>query len=102
MIGILKAHGYVDGRDYYQVGKALHRLARRHQVIVVTHLPQIASRADHHLLITKNARGGRMETTAKFLSGDDRVQAVATLIAGAHVTEKSLASANELLRQKGT
>jgi DNA repair protein RecN (Recombination protein N) len=92
----------ISGRVADQVGKALHQLARRHQVIVVTHLPQIASRADHHLLITKNARDGRMETTVKFLSGDERVKAVAALLAGAHITEKSLASAGELLRQKGS
>jgi DNA repair protein RecN (Recombination protein N) len=92
----------ISGRVADQVGKALHRLARRHQVIVVTHLPQIASRADHHLAVYKSTRDGGAETTAKFISGDERVQAVAALIAGAKVTEKSLASASELLRQKGS
>jgi DNA repair protein RecN (Recombination protein N) len=92
----------ISGRVADQVGKALHRLARRHQVIVVTHLPQIASRADHHLAVYKSTRDGAAETTAKFISGDERVQAVAALIAGAKVTEKSLASASELLRQKGS
>jgi DNA repair protein RecN (Recombination protein N) len=92
----------ISGRVADQVGKALHRLARRHQVIVVTHLPQIASRADHHLAVYKSTRDGGAETTAKFISGEERVQAVAALIAGAKVTEKSLASASELLRQKGS
>jgi DNA repair protein RecN (Recombination protein N) len=90
----------ISGRVADQVGKSLHRLARRHQVIVVTHLPQIASRADHHLLISKLSRDGSSETTAKFIFGDERVQAIAALIAGAKVTDKSLASASELLRQK--
>jgi DNA repair protein RecN (Recombination protein N) len=92
----------ISGRVADQVGKALHRLARRHQVIVVTHLPQIASRADHHLAVFKTRRDGGAETTAKFISGEERIQAVAALMAGAKVTEKAKASASELLRQKGS
>jgi DNA repair ATPase RecN len=51
-------------------------------------------------LVSKLSRDGSSETNAKFISGDERVQAIAALIAGAKVTEKSLASASELLRQK--
>ncbi|MFZ5434573.1 MAG: DNA repair protein RecN [Calditrichota bacterium] len=91
----------ISGRVADQVGKALEELARRHQVIVITHLPQIASRADHHLTIEKNVGGATTETTARFLAGNDRVQAIAALIAGAKVTDKSLASASELLKQNG-
>lgn len=92
----------ISGRVADQVGRELHKLAKRHQVIVVTHLPQIASRADHHLLVSKTAHGNSAETTAEFLSGEERIHAVAMLIAGAKVTEKALASAGELLRQKGS
>jgi DNA repair protein RecN (Recombination protein N) len=91
----------ISGRVADQVGRALAQLARRHQVMVVTHLPQIASRADHQLAIEKIARGRSVETTARFLTEEERVQAIAALIAGAKVTDKSLASASELLRQSG-
>ena len=91
----------ISGRVADQVGKALAHLAKRHQVLVITHLPQIASRADHHLAITKLTSGDRTETTARFLTDDERIQAIAALIAGAKITDQSLASASELLRQSG-
>jgi DNA repair protein RecN (Recombination protein N) len=91
----------ISGRVADQVGKVLSGLARRHQVLVITHLPQIASQADYHLAVRKESDRTSTSTTARFLSGDERVQAVAALIAGANITEKSLASAGELLRQNG-
>jgi DNA repair protein RecN (Recombination protein N) len=91
----------ISGRVADQVGTALSALARRHQVLVITHLPQIASRADHHLAITKLSHGNSTETSARFLSDSERVQAVAALIAGSNITDQSLASASELLRQSG-
>jgi len=91
----------ISGRVADQVGKALAHLARRHQVLVITHLAQIASRADHQLAISKLTRGDSAETTARFLTDDERVQAIAALIAGAKITDQSLASASELLRQSG-
>jgi len=91
----------ISGRVADQVGKALAHLARRHQVLVITHLPQIASRADQHLAIRKTSRDEKTETTARFLTDDERIQAIAALIAGSKVTDQSLASASELLRQSG-
>jgi DNA repair protein RecN (Recombination protein N) len=91
----------ISGRVADQVGKALSSLARRHQVLVITHLPQIASRADHHLSIQKSVRGETTETSARFLTDQQRVQAIASLIAGAKITDRALASASELLRQSG-
>jgi len=91
----------ISGRVADQVGKALAHLAKHHQVFVITHLPQIASRADRHLAVTKVTRGGSTETTARFLTDDERIQAIAALIAGAKITDQSLASASELLRQSG-
>jgi DNA repair protein RecN (Recombination protein N) len=70
-------------------------------VLCITHLPQIASRADHHLAVQKTTRGQSAETTAGFLDEGQRVQAIASLIAGEKVTDQSLASASELLRQSG-
>jgi DNA repair protein RecN (Recombination protein N) len=91
----------ISGRVADHVGSALAGLAKNHQVLVITHLPQIASRADQHLLVTKSIDGDVTHTTAKFLSPAERVKAIAALIAGVHVTDKALASASELLRQSG-
>jgi DNA repair protein RecN (Recombination protein N) len=88
----------ISGKVADQVGAQLLRLAKRHQVIVITHLPQIASRADHQLSVQKVMRNGGAETIAQFLMGEARVQAVAALIAGTNITEKALASARELLQ----
>lgn len=90
----------ISGRVADQVGKALAELARRHQLLVITHLPQIASRADRHVLIEKTIRGKSSETTTRYLEGDERVRGVAALIAGAKITASSLASASELLKTK--
>jgi DNA repair protein RecN (Recombination protein N) len=91
----------ISGRVADQVGRSLAHLARRHQVLVITHLPQIASRADQHLAITKLVRDDNTETSARFLTDEERIQAIAALIAGAKITDQSLASASELLRQSG-
>ena len=91
----------ISGRVADHVGVALSALSKHHQVLVITHLPQIASRADQHLLVTKAVQAGSTHTTAKFLSPAERVEAIAALIAGVHITDKALASASELLRQSG-
>ncbi len=91
----------ISGRVADHVGTALAGLAKHHQVLAITHLPQIASRADQHLLVTKTIERGKTHTTAKFLTPGERVEAVAALIAGVHITDKALASASELLRQSG-
>jgi DNA repair protein RecN (Recombination protein N) len=91
----------ISGRVADQVGAALEKLAHRHQVLVISHLPQIASRADHHVAVTKITRENITETAADMLSDEERIHAVATLIAGANVTGQSLATAGELLAQGG-
>lgn len=88
----------ISGRVADQVGQALAVLAKRHQVLVITHLPQIASRADHHLAVTKTVERSRTRTTVKYVTGDERVTEIAALLAGTRITDKALASAGELLR----
>lgn len=89
----------ISGRVADQVGAALAKLAERHQVIVITHLPQIAARADRHLAVRKRTRSGATETTVEALSAEQRVEELAGLLAGPAITEKSRASAGEMLRQ---
>ncbi|GAA3044394.1 DNA repair protein RecN [Gordonia defluvii] len=85
----------VGGRAAVEIGRRLARLARNHQVIVVTHLPQVAAFADHHVVIGKDA-GGRTSTVAT-LAGEERVAELARMLAGLGDTETGRAHAEELL-----
>jgi DNA repair protein RecN (Recombination protein N) len=79
------------------VGVHLKRLARRHQVLCVTHLPAIAAVADRHLRVSKAVRKGRTLTQVSELSGEDRVQEVADMIAGGSAHETARAEARRLI-----
>jgi DNA repair protein RecN (Recombination protein N) len=87
----------IGGRVARQVGEKLGRVAQQHQVFVVTHLPQIASRADHHLLVQKGERDGMTATHVEVLEPDDRVREVARLLGGDPESDVSLDHARELL-----
>jgi DNA repair protein RecN (Recombination protein N) len=91
----------ISGKTADAVGNALAGLARRHQVLVITHLPQIAAQADHHLNVSKQTDGKTSATSARFLNQRERVEAIATLIAGVNITDQARASASELLRANG-
>lgn len=92
----------ISGQIAERVGEALAKLGDRHQLIVISHLPQIASAAEHHLLVEKQIRGRQASSGARFLSQEERVPAIAALMAGKSVTKQSLASADELLSQRKT
>ncbi|MBI5058452.1 DNA repair protein RecN [candidate division KSB1 bacterium] len=91
----------ISGKTADAVGKALAELSRHHQVLVITHLPQIAARADRHLCVFKQTDGKTSETSARFLDQRERVEAIAALIAGVNITDQARASASELLRANG-
>jgi DNA repair protein RecN (Recombination protein N) len=79
------------------VGKQLRELGSRSQVLVVTHLPQVAAQGHHHLRVLKLTDGRSTRTTLAELSGQERVQEIARMLGGAQVTEKALAHAREML-----
>ena len=79
------------------VGKKLASLARRHQVICITHLPQIAKFGDHHFRISKQVNGGRTRTTITHLYQDERVQEIARMLGGVDITPTTLAHTREML-----
>jgi DNA repair protein RecN (Recombination protein N) len=83
------------------VGKKLHELARHHQVICITHLPQIAKFADQHYSISKQVSGGRTRTTLKALELEDRCREIARMLGGEKITRTTLAHARELLEKSG-
>jgi DNA repair protein RecN (Recombination protein N) len=87
----------IGGRVARQVGEKLARVAAQHQVFVVTHLPQIASRADHHLLVQKSERDGMTATYVDVLTRETRVREVARLLGGDPESDVSLDHARELL-----
>ena len=73
-------------------------LAQAAQVLCVTHLPQIASFADHHYRIEKREASGRTRTSIYGLEGAERAQELARMLSGAKVTEASLKHAEQLLK----
>jgi DNA repair protein RecN (Recombination protein N) len=87
----------IGGRIAVQVGAQLREVARHHQVFAITHLPQIASRAHHHLLVLKAEAGGSTTTALQDLRGDDRVRELARMLGGDPESQTSLDHARELL-----
>ncbi|MCH5645591.1 DNA repair protein RecN [Gordonia sp. ABSL49_1] len=88
----------VGGRAAVEIGKRLAALARAHQVIVVTHLPQVAAFADNHLVIGKSSGRGAHKSTVRTLDRDDRVAELARMLAGLGESDTGRAHAEELLQ----
>jgi len=87
----------VGGRVADAVGLELRRLAAQRQVLCVTHLPQVASRAHQHLRVTKIEADGQARATVEALDRCGRIEELARMLAGTRVTERTRASARELL-----
>jgi DNA repair protein RecN (Recombination protein N) len=73
----------IGGETGAQVGSALAEVAERHQVLVITHLPQIAARADSHLVVSKEARRGIATSDVQVLHGEDRINEIARMLGDA-------------------
>jgi DNA repair protein RecN (Recombination protein N) len=87
----------VGGASAIEIGKRLARLAERAQVIVVTHLPQVAAFASNHLRIVKDTSGEVTESTVTKLQGDERIAEMARLLSGTPDSENARAHAIEML-----
>jgi len=87
----------IGGKTAEFVAKKLRQLSKQHQVICITHLPQIASFPPHHFKIDKQVSKERTFTTVKLLNFGDRVTEIARLISGIQITETSLKTAREML-----
>ncbi len=90
----------VGGAVADAIGARLARLAEKVQVMAVTHAPQVAARADQHLLISKDAldKGKRVATSVATLANDHRREEIARMLAGAEITAEARAAAERLLR----
>ncbi len=88
----------IGGRAAEAVGKKLKALAKANQVLCVTHLPQIATFADHHYVIEKRESAGRTKTTVRRIEGEERTEEVARMLSGAKLTETSRKHAEQMIR----
>jgi DNA repair protein RecN (Recombination protein N) len=89
----------VGGRSGEVVGRKLWKLARNHQTICITHLPQIAAFADAHYRVVKEASGERTLSRLEALDGEARTEELAAMLAGPQVSDTSLEGARELMRR---
>ena len=90
----------VSGGTAEKIGIKLSELSKSSQVICVTHSAQVAAHADCHILIEKNEVDGRARSSARVLSGDERIEEIARIIGGINVTEKQYSAARDLLNNK--
>jgi DNA repair protein RecN (Recombination protein N) len=91
----------IGGRAAEAVGKKLKALSKGNQVLCVTHLPQIATFADHHYVIEKRESSGRAKTTVRQITGEERTEEVARMLSGAKLTETSRKHAEQMIRANG-
>jgi DNA repair protein RecN (Recombination protein N) len=91
----------IGGTVALRVGDSLRRLADHHQVVVITHLAQVAARAHHHVVVAKGAKGGVSTADISVVQRDDRVTEVARMLGGDPSSKVSRAHARELLEAAG-
>jgi len=90
----------ISGKTSRKVGIKLRSIAKSAQVICVTHSAQIASLADTHFFISKAERDGRVETSVKLLSPDERVEEIARILGGINITEAQRTAAREMIEEE--
>jgi DNA repair protein RecN (Recombination protein N) len=88
----------ISGEAAKQVGVLMEELANNHQLIAITHQPQIAARANQHLYVYKQEANGSITTSIRVLNEQDRIQAIAKMLAGENPSEAVLASAREMMK----
>ena len=86
----------ISGRTAQKVSEKLSYIAKSHQVICITHLPQIAAMADSHFEIANAAKKGRTATTIRRLGDEEAIRELARLLGGAEITEAVLNNAAEM------
>jgi DNA repair protein RecN (Recombination protein N) len=92
----------IGGRAAERVGRALAELAETHQVLCITHLPQIAAFADTHFRVSKSTRKGRTHTQIERIDAEERVEEIARMAGGEAVSEATRQHARDLMRVKSS
>ena len=90
----------VSGETAHRVGALMARMAKDRQVIAITHLPQIASKAHTHLLVSKDHAAQHVHSDIRPLDAEERVEALARMLSGSRTTKAALENARELLKNK--
>jgi DNA repair protein RecN (Recombination protein N) len=91
----------IGGRVGLQVGETMRKVASSHQVFAISHLPQIAARAHHHIVVSKSPRGGVTTADVSIVEGDPRVLEIARMLGGDPESDVSRAHARELIEHAG-
>lgn len=81
------------------VGKQLRELGEQHQVLCVTHLPQVAAQAHHHFQVSKSKQADHTDTGIAYLSDAQRVDEIARMLGGQEITEKTREHADEMIQR---
>ena len=89
----------IGGAVAETVGKLLHQLGQSHQILCVTHLPQVAAQGNHHLKVSKSQTGDKTVSQVQILGRAERVEEVARMLGGATITDTTRRHARELLEQ---
>jgi len=87
----------ISGKTAFLIGRKIKKISKKHQVICVTHSPQVAASADHHFKIEKYIDNLKAESKVEKLSFDNRVEEVARLLSGDRITKSSLKNSEELI-----
>jgi DNA repair protein RecN (Recombination protein N) len=87
----------ISGEAARQVGLIMKSLAQKHQLIAITHQPQIAAKADAHFFVYKNEKSGAIKTGIRLLNTDERMQAIAHMLSGNQQSDSSLKIAKEMM-----
>jgi DNA repair protein RecN (Recombination protein N) len=87
----------ISGEIALRVGRLMGRMAERHQLVVITHMPQIAAKGQQHSFVYKQEKAHRTSTHLRLLDTQDRLQEIAQMIGGANPTATALSSAKELM-----
>jgi len=92
----------ISGKTAEIVGRKLKSLSKKRQVLLITHLPQIAAMSDSHYLVQKGKSDGRITTIVKNLTEKEKIREVARMLAGAEITDLSIKHAEELIEKAGS
>ncbi len=87
----------ISGETAFKVGNMIEALAKKRQVIAITHLPQMASKGEMHYFVYKQTSGSNTETRVKLLTKEERIKEIAKMLSGEGITEASIENAKDLL-----
>lgn len=89
----------ISGKIAQMAGILMHEISRNHQIIVITHIPQIASAGEHIILVSKNDINGKVKVGAKSLNGEEKIQEIARLISGESISGAAIENARNLINE---